>query len=456
MSIIPLGYSEGDASIEELAKIRLRNMYLTENRYSPDKLARFTRPTLDHYLTLGISPIYGVYFQYGSLNNDWFIVAGEILYKVDSTGTPTIIGAIPGAGVCQFASTIDKLVIVRSGVAYSTEGTTIHTIAMPDDRPVGSVACIDGSFLLSQQNYYRFYWLRPGESDPDPLSFASAERSPDGIMGFAILSDEIWIIGQSNVEVWQTTGDLDAPYVRIAGRVYSYGSVDANTIYTTSFQGQPCAIWVTEKRAIVLAQGSTEVISTKAVENLLQTAANFRSYGFRWNQHEFYVLTTDQKTVVYNLNNQTWSTWDSYLFPNWRAHVGFQINQDVYCGDSATGKVWKLNNGYSDDGQKIVREVSGFLIEKSSKANCFSVNVRINAGWTPEYTGTPELEMRFSDDYGFSWSPYYSVSMGKKGAYDYDATYRSLGTYQRPGREFEFRFSDIAKFRVDYATINEV
>lgn len=456
MAIIPLGYSEGDASIEELAKIRLRNMYLTENRYSPDKLARFTRPTLTSYLNLGISPIYGVFFQYGSLDNYWFVVSGETLYKIDSNGNATVIGNIPGTGICQFAGTIDKLVIVRSGYAYSTDGTTIHTIAMPDGRLVGSVCCIDGSFLLSQKDYYRFYWLRPGESDPDPLSFASAERSPDGIVGFAILSDEIWIIGQSNIEVWQTTGDLDAPYVRIAGRVYSYGCVDANTIYTTSYQGQPCAIWVTEKRSVVMGQGATQIISTKAVENILQTATNFRSYGFRWNQHEFYVLTTDQKTLVFNLNNQTWSTFDSYSYPNWRAHVGFQLDEDVYCGDAYTGTLWKLDSGYSDDGEKIVREVSGFLIETSSKANCFSVNVRINAGWAPGYSYTPVLEMRFSDDYGFSWSPYYQVQMGKKGAYDYDVTYRSLGTYQRPGREFEFRFSDIAKFRVDYATINEV
>ena len=456
MTTIPLGYAEGDSSNEELARIRLRNMYLTDNRYSPDKLARVSRPTLDEFIDFGISPIYGVWYQEGSLGSYWYVVAGETLYKVGHDNIPISIGSIPGSDVCLFAGTTTKVVIVRDGKVFSTDGSTVYSVTMPDDRLVGSVATIDNNFILTQKDYYRFYWMTPTETDPDPLSYASAERSPDSIVGVTVLSDEVWFIGTDNVEVWQTTGDLNLPYQRIAGRVYSFGCIDPATISNSNLEGYPCAIWVTQKGSVVIGQGSTKVISTKAVELALQGGTNHRAWSFRWNRTEFYVLTTDQKTLVYNLEKDSWSIWDSYSYSNFRAHVGFQVNQDVYAGDAYTGKLWKLVDGYSDAGQPVVREVSGFLIEQSSKANCFSVNVRINAGWVPGYTYTPVLEMRFSDDYGFSWSPYYQQVMGKKGAYDYDVTYRSLGSYQRPGREFEFRFSDIAKFRLDYATINEV
>lgn len=453
---ISLGYAEGDSKNENLARIRLRNMYLTENRYSPDGLARLTRPTLTSIKDVNNVPVYGIWWQQGTFNDDWLVVIGETLYRVNSTLDLTVIGSIPGTDICLFAGTSTRVIIIRNEVAYSTDGTSITSIIMPDDRPAGSVACIDNTFLIGVKDTQRFYWIFPGETDPDPLSFASAERTPDSVRSINVISDEIWFLGGTGVEVWQTTGDADAPYLRIAGRVYTEGCIDPATAYTASAGGYPCLIWVTEKRAVMLAQGNPTRISSKSVEEALKTSTRFRAWGFRWNQHDFYVLTCDEQTLVYDLESKVWSTWDSYGFDNWRAHLGIQIGERVFAGDSVQGKLWELSDDFSDSGEKVVREISGFVLSQAAHEQCSSVNVRINAGWPPGYEHTPVLEIRWSDDYGFSWSDYFSVPMGKKGAYEYDVTYRSLGSFERPGREFEFRFSDIAKFRIDYATMNEV
>jgi len=457
MVTIPLGYTEGDSRQEDLSRIRLRNMYLTENRFSPDKLARLSRPTLSLFKEISNTSIYGFWRQEGTLNNFWLIVAGEVLYKVDPvTFDIETVGDLPGNEYCVFAGTIDRVVIVRNGIAWSTDGDTIVPIVMPDDRLVGSVATIDGYFLLGQLNAQRFYWIVPGEANPDALSFASAERTPDSMTSINVISDEIWFLGASGVEVWQTTGVADAPYQRISGRVYTEGCVSPATSYTASYNGIPCLIWVTEKRAVMMAQGSPARISSKSVEEALRFATNFRSWGFRWNQHDFYVVSTDQCTLVYDLTQGTWCKWDSYRHAYWRGHLGIQVNENIYSGDSELGLIWKLEEGYSDNGEPVVREVSGFLLSMSTGEVCNSVNVRMNAGWPPEYTQNPSLEMRWSDDYGFSWTDYFPSNIGRKGNYEWDVTWRSLGSYERPGREFEFRFSDIAKFRIDYATMNEV
>lgn len=455
--IIPLGYSEGDSRQEDLARIRLRNMYLTENRRSPDQLTRMTRPTLNMFKEISNLTIYGFWYQEGTIDNNWFVVAGETLYKINpSTFVETVVGSLPGTEYCIFAGTVDRVIIVRNGVAYSTDGVTITPVLMPDARPVGSVATIDGSFLLGVRDTQRYYWIKPGETDPDPLSFASAERTPDSVSSINIISDEIWFLGASGVEVWQTTGDQDAPYQRIAGRVYSEGCVAPATACQASYNGQPCLLWVTEKRAVMIAQGSPQRISTKFVEEALRFATNFRCWIFRWNQHDFYVISTDQGTIVYDLTQQIWARWDSYLHTFWRAHLGIQVKENIYAGDSDQGIIWELVDGYTDNGSPIVREVSGFVISTGSGDVCSSVNARINAGWAPEYTETPIIEMRWSDDYGFSWTEYFPANMGRKGLYEYDVSWRSLGTFERPGREFEFRFSDPVKFRIDYATMNEV
>ena len=220
MVMIPLGSAEGDSKNEVLARIRLRNMYLTENRYSPDKLGLFSRPSLTLFKTIASQTIYGFWRQEGTLGNKWFVVAGENLYTIDpNTFEEELIGVLPGTKVAVFAGTPDRVIIVRNGVAWSTDGETITQINMPDDRLVGSVSSIDGSFLLGELDKQRFYWIFPGETDPDALSFASADRTPDSVRSINTLSYELWFLGSSGVEVWQTTGDMDAPYQRIAGRV---------------------------------------------------------------------------------------------------------------------------------------------------------------------------------------------------------------------------------------------
>lgn len=457
MVTIPLGYAEGGSQEENISHIRLRNMYLTENRLSPDKLSRLTRPSLQEYKVIDQSPIYGIWYQNGTLDDIWLVVAGENLYKVDPVNvTVTLIGDLPGTEYCFFAGTPDRVLILRNGIAYSTDGDTITPVIMPDDRLVGSVATIDGSFILGVLGTQRFYWIKPGETDPDPLSFASAERTPDSLVSINVVSDELWFLGSSGVEVWQTTGNLDLPYQRIPGRVYGEGCAANGTACVANYESVPCLLWVSEKRSVMLAQGSPTRISTKYVEEQLRSAENLRAWVFRYNRHDFYVISYDTGTVVYDLTTQSWSKWDSFGVPSWRAHLGIQINEKVYAGDSVSGIIWELVDGVSDNGDPIVREVSGFLLEQGFGTVCNSVNLRINTGWSPEYTETPELEMRFSDDYGFSWSNYIPANIGSKGNYEYDVVWRSLGTYNRPGREFQFRFSGLAKLRIDYATMNEV
>lgn len=457
MVMIPLGYAEGDGSNENLSEILLRNMYLTENGFSPDQVSRFSRPTLSPLEEISNQPISGFWRQDGTLDDNWFIVSGDALFKRDGIIGPSIeIGPLPGNDICVFAGTADKVVIVRNQIAYSTDGVTIHKIVMPDDRPVSSVAVINNTFVLGVLDTQRFYWLYPGELDPDPLSFASAERTPDSVRSVNVVSDELWFLGASGVEVWQPTGDQDAPFLRIPNRVYLHGCADTATVTTGSFEGYPYLMWVTDKREVVLAQGNPKKVSSKAVELRLKDALSLRAYGFRWNQTDFYILTTDRDTFAYNITRGEWSIWKSYQENTWKAHLGIQVDEDVYVADSSTGVLWQLEDGYSDNGIPVVREISGFVLSMGSGTQCSSVNLRINAGWPPEYTHTPVMEMRWSDDYGFSWTEYFQAPMGKKGAYEWDVTYRSLGLFERPGRTFEFRFSDIAKFRIDYATMNEV
>ena len=453
---IPLGVNDWEMASENISRIRLRNMYLIDNPYSPDKISRVTRPTLSQFANISNEPVKGIWRQAGSLEDKWLVLAGTTLYSLSEDASSTTLGEIPGTGIATFSGNIDTVLILRDNRLFSTDGAVITEILLPDSQLPGAINCIDSVFIISVEGSYRFYWLNPGETTPDPLNFASAERFPDPIISIGIISDEIWFIGTDSVEVWQPTGDLDAPYTRINGRSFLNGCVDDLSLVTTYFQSYPCLIWVTDKREVVLGQGVPTKISNIAVEEKLRDGTNFRAWAFRAAKNDFYVITTDQTTLAYDLTKKTWAVWDTYEMVNWRAHLGIQYQDNTYAGDSLSGIVWVLGDGDSDDGISILREVSGFVNLEGNQEPCYNVNLRVNSGWSPSYTEAPDVELRWSDDGGFNWSAYRRASFGFKGDYSKDITFRSLGNMNRPGREFEVRFSAPVSFRLDYATMNDV
>lgn len=454
---IPLGVGDWQSVVEDIPRLRMNNMYIIENPSSPDQNSHASRPTVSEFSSVGTGPIYGIWTQDGSLDGDWLVVSGATLYRVDpNTGLGTSLGALLGDGFCQFAGTQDRVIIVRDGVAYSTDGVTITTVVMPDLLPVGSVACLNSSFLLSVLDDDRFYWILPGDTDPDGLAFATAERSPDPIISINIVSDEIWLLGGRAPEVWTATGDPLTPYQRVSGRVYSDGCAARDTALVVNKDGFPALMWVTDTRSVVLSRGSPSKVSNESVEELLKTATNLRAYTFRMNRHDFYVLTADEFTVVYDIMTNVWSRWDTYLRDNWRAHLGLQVGSTVYAGDGEDGTIWLLSESISDNGEPIIRTISGQLpIEGRTPTLCANVILRVNAGWSPSYEYEPMLELRWSDDQGATYGRWREASLGNKGQYSRDVIYRSLGLMSRPGRIFEFRFAGPARIRIDYAVCNE-
>ena len=464
MPQIPLGNVDWESYSENVSRIKLHNMYIIDNPASPDGLSRVSRPTLNLETSVGSGPIKGMWRQDATFSGDYLIVSGTELYRYASrTGLSAKIGNIPGQGFCQFSGTSDRVVIVRDGVAYSTDGTIITVVQFPDDIPgaptvplIQGVAVINSTFILTIKDTQRFYWISPGDTDPDPLNFASAERLPDDIEAVAISNDEIWFIGTQGPEVWQPTTDPDLPFQRINGRVYSDGCASRDTVVNSVFNGLPCLLWATTTGSVVMAQGSVKKVSNGSVEEALKGATNLRAWSFRANRHDFYILTADQFTFAYNLERGEWSRWDTYLKSYWLAHLGLQDRTDVFAGSATDSRIFRLIEGYDDDGQPVVREISGIVHNTGKPVQCASVAVRVNAGWSPSYSLEPQLELRWSDDQGTTWSEYVSISLGISGTYHQDTIFRSMGLIYRPSRVFEFRFAEKARFRIDYANMNEV
>lgn len=467
MSIIPLGTDDLQSKDENASRIRLENMYLIDSPLSPDGISRVSRPTLTQVAEIAGSKAYGSFQKDGVFEGYAFVVIDTTLYQISlSDFSYTAIGTIPGTGYVQWAggsiSTGPRLLILRDEVVYSWDGSSLTQVNMPDSVGVGSITYLENYYFLSvidqDTERGRFYWISPGSTDPDPLDFATAERQPDDLVSVTALGDELWMLGSQSGEVWIASGNSDSPFQAVQARAYNYGCDNPDSVIETTMGGTPAMAWITDNRVVAMASlgNAPSRISNESVEELLKTATNLRGWGFQYNRHSFLAFSADQFTVVYDLNKQTWSRWSSFMTDYFRAHLGFQYRQEVYAVDNTSGKIFHFEEGTDDLGDPVIRLASGLYLSQKNFEPCSRVNVIMNSGWTQDYGPTAVLELQWSDDLGFTWGPWVQIPMGQKGQYKTDVTFSGLGMIRRPGRLFQFRFSDKSRFRLDYATMNEM
>lgn len=457
MSLIDLAKSDFGSQTSNVARLKLSNMYIVNNPLSLSGVSYVSRPSLSSFAVLPVSKIRGIYYKAGGGKTSVYIVGDDSLYILNSDGTYTLIGNTPGTEFCTFASTIYSLAIATSGRLFIYDGTTLSEVAIPDNALVSDVTSLDNYYIVGLRYTTKFYWIKPGQSVIDPLSFASAERNPDDIVTLVTIGDEMWTLGQETVEIFTDSGDPNAPFTRLAGRAYQVGCVDKHSVVKCNKDSLPCLVWVTPTREVVLAQGIPAKISNESVEELLKRSNNFTAWTFRTNRHDFYVLTTDNETLVFDLTLGTWYRWNSYLKNVWEAFSGVQIEDDIYVINQTGGSIYKLTNNPIDNSvDYIVCEVSGFMPNNTNNSVvCNAITLFVNYGFSSTYSSGPLIELKFSDDGGATWTEYYQGSLGLKGGYDTTVRYRSLGSFNRPGRYIELRFSELSTFRLDGATLND-
>lgn len=133
-----------------------------------------------------------------------------------STGNSTTTTVVTGANISWGNSTLTG---GGSG--------TFEQVSVPDNVGVVDVGHVNGYVIVVIAQGYgvngRFYWIEPGEKIIRPLNFATAERAPDPLWSVRVTGDQFWLPGTSTTEVWYPTGNLDAPFQRIQGRLFDRG-----------------------------------------------------------------------------------------------------------------------------------------------------------------------------------------------------------------------------------------
>lgn len=411
------------------------------------------RPGEVLFYDFGNDPIQGVFRQAGTFNGDFLIGEGSTLNRLTQGGVATALGALGGSERFVAAATATRAIVVANGVATSTNGTTVANVVMPDGRLVGSVAQLNGYFILPERDSARFYWIEPGQVDPDGLSFATTESSPGNILKVERVGDELWFFKQEGIEVWTPTGDADLPFQRVPGRNYDKGARAKDAIC----RFDNTVAWVGNDGLVYRGDASPIRFSDHALEEQIRKSlpSALTAWSFAVDGHTLWCLTLEQATYAYDASSQQWSQFKTYGQDTWRCHVGDVGDDFTLAGSSVNGRVYLLDSEASnDDGLVLERILTGGVAVAGSPVRCDNLSLYMSTGTATDPNLYPKARVSWSDDLQ-TYDDFEDVLIGRQGHYGEPVRLNRLGQMRYPGRLFEIRVTDDVVATISAAFVNE-
>lgn len=406
----------------------------------------------------GDGPINGLYRKGGVIGGSILALREDQLYRVVQTGVPgvgaaTLIGTVEGSGLRMTAEgNLTTVVLTTGSKLYSTNGTSLTAISMPDSRNAFSVDALNNYFLVASDEG-RFYWSAIGGTTFDALDYAEAESQPDGLMTLKVVGDELWLFGRLSVEVWQPTGDLDLPFQRIGGRIFGIGITARDTCQKFNVGGLDTVCWLGTDRRVYRTNPNPVRISDDSLEeklrrvevSLTDNAVNPYATSCSWGGHDFYILhLPGAGTFAYDLATGSWDEWTSHDHSLFRGAVScVGPNAQPLIGDDTSNQIWELTVDQKTDGEDpVVHEWSGLLEVVGASVRCDSVSLDTAVGTATDLYDDPVVQLSWSDDGGATYTDPRAAYLGRAGQRQQKVMWSRCGMLRRPGRVFRWRTTE--------------
>jgi hypothetical protein len=324
-------------------------------------------PGLRLLANMGDGPIRGLW-QFGGYG---YAVSGETLYKIDSLWNIVAIGPVSGSsGPVSMSDNGTQLFIACNGPSFIYNSLTLAfaQITDPDFPGAVTVGYINGYFVFNEPNSQRIWitQLLDGQSI-DPLDFASAEGSPDGVVSIIVDHREIWLFGTNSVEVWYDAGTSPFPLAPVQGAFNEVGCIAAFSVAKLDNGIFWLGADARGKGIVYRANGYTaDRVSTHAIEWQIQQYGNLSdaiAYTYQQDGHAFYVLIfpAANATWVYDVATSLWHERAAFIngsFTRHRSNCQMAFNNEIVVGDHELGNIYAFDlDVFSDAGavQKWLR-----------------------------------------------------------------------------------------------------
>lgn len=437
--IIPFATQSYKSDSLPLSCQRMVNAYAErEPQDAKSQVAIFGAPGITEFATCGAGPIRGMDYMNGVL----YVVSGNLLYSVDSSGNSTALGgSVSGNNAVCMVNNGTQILILngRYGYIYSAlNGFQIITSANFHASSQGTF--FDTYFVMAWDGTNK--WFISGSSDGTSYNgtdFASAEVAPDWVLAVVNQQENLLIFGQTTIETWYDAGSVNFPFQRIDGGTIERGCAAALTPVkednSVFFLGNDLIFYRLDG---VLPRR----VSTHAIEDAWQkytVVSDAYCFSYTFNGHKFIVLTFPiaNATWVYDISTGLWherESWDMNNRPygRWRGSCSKQAYGKVMIGDNYSGSIGYLDESVTTEfGNTVQAYMVTPIIHNDRKRvfiSRFELDVEQGEGATTGQGSDPLIMLSWSDDGGRIFNnPQLFHSLGKLGEYRTRVFWRRLG-----------------------------
>jgi hypothetical protein len=415
-------------------------------------------PGLTLFSTLGTSAVRGCKEKDGRA----FAVCGATFYEIFADGTSIARGTVSaGTTPVEITFNINQVGIVdgTGGWYFDLSMSVLTPIYTPGFYGTPRLANIDGYGIAVRLGTGQFYISAIDDfSQWNPLDFATAEGSPDNLLTVVASHREAWLGGSKTTEVWDDAGTADFPFERIGSAFIEHGTTgpySAQALDNTVF-------WLGEDGIVWRANGYSPLrISTHAIEEAIGTSTNLAgatAFAYQQDGHTFYCLNIPGllTTLVYDVASQSWHERAELVDGAYQQHRAtchmFAFGKHlVGCSDGTLCEFDRQAN--TNNGDVLVRDrISPHLATPTYDMQPFSaLQIDCNVGDGLPTGQAPLLMMRYSDDGGFAWKNWRTVSLGTVGQRRARAIFRRLG--EARDRVWQIRCTENVPFSIIGAAV---
>lgn len=388
-----------------------------------------------------------------------YTVSGQALFPVDTTGMfGSDIGGIPGTAPVFMAINQRKphpeVAIVVDGNRFillaNPTAPVLTSIADVDLPPPIAVIYVDGYFLYAIEDGRVFVSGINDGGNINALAFFTAEGQPDGLVSMGVRAREVFLFGQTSIEVWENDGrNIPAPFSRSLGTFIEHGCIARNSV--TNFA--ETLAWIDDEGIVRLASGYTPTrISNHAVERAIEDLtdterAAISGLTYTVAGHRFLQLSSAQWSWDFNERTGLWNERQSYLLSRSRGAVSTVFNGKQIIGDFENGQLYELDRKTFDEAGNAliwtIRAPIQHAYPSKLKFSAFYADLIPGVGLneTDPALKDPKAMLRYSDDGGHTWSNTRELAVGKIGEKGKRIRANNLGKTGEDGRTWELSVS---------------
>ena len=402
-------------------------------------------PAVKAWTTVGIGPISALH----SAMNQLFVVSGSKLYSLDSNKTATLLGDIGSPGLIDIDSNTDTVVVVNEPNAYYYDGTTFGQITDVDftTRGAGDVEFLDNFLLFREPGSGRFFSADlTSATSFDALNFATAEGSPDQMVGMKVDHRQVLLFGENTVEIWENVGGSGFPFARSVNGYVEIGCFNGRTIVKVD----QSVMWLANDYTVRRLDGVTPVrISTHAIEQHIgdSTISTASAFAYSQDGHFFYVLSFNEGTFVYDATTKQWHERETYGESKWNIGSSVTFNGLVLVGDTTSNSIGQLDPMSFADFSTTQRMEWTYQPVYAENRRAFHDRLEMvfepGVGLTTGQGSNPQVMLDVSDDGGLTWRAAPTRTLGAIGQYRNRVIWSGLGSAEQ--RVYRGAISDPVK-----------